>query len=236
MKKLLAIILSVIILFVFCSCGKEIKEPTALKKGDVIEMKATKDGVDEFYKALKEELEDKDSEFSSIYDHEYTEFNKANFYNITPKTGEEKTGYKVFKDIESNSVFLYNSKEIIKLEITGFTSGLMNISLTNLNNDDCYEYVYSSTWGSGVRGQNLFVFDLKTKQVKQVASSAGWKYFCIIPHTSNDSFCYVYGVDDIEGDEANAKFTIKEKIAEIKYSSEKGFYFEPLVENITKNY
>ena len=54
MKKLFAIILSVIMLFVFCSCEKEIKEPTVLKKGDVIEMKATKDGVDEFYKALKE--------------------------------------------------------------------------------------------------------------------------------------------------------------------------------------
>ena len=119
MKKLLAIILSIVMLCVFCSCEKEIKEPTVLKKGDVIEMKATKDGVDEFYKALKEELKDKDSKISSIYDDEYTEFNKADIYNITPKNSEEKTGYKVFKDIGYTSAFLYNGKDIFVLRIGG---------------------------------------------------------------------------------------------------------------------
>lgn len=232
MKKFLAIFLSFIMLLSFCSCDKE--EITTLKEGDVVEMKATKDGVDEFYKALKEELKDKDSEISSIYDDEYTEFNKANFYNITPENSEEKTGYKVFKDIECTSAFLYNGKEILVLRYGGVI-GLETLSVADLNNDGYYEYICLGHYGSGVNGHDIDLFDLKTKEGKMLISSHMWNFNIRISDCPTDDKCYIYSAD-VEGDEANAKFTIKEKIAEIKYSSEEGFYFEPLVENITTNY
>ena len=104
-----------------------------------------------------------------------------------------------------------------------------------MNNDGYYEYICLGHYGSGVNGHDIDLFDLKTKESKMLISSHEWSEHIRISDCPTDDKCYIYYAD-AEGDEANAKFTIKEKIAEIKYSSEKGFYFEPLVENITKNY
>ena len=229
MKKLIALVLACLMLFSLCSCNR-IKE---MKRGKHIHIDYTQDGVDEFYTALQKALKDKTTEISKIQMN--FEINKKDIYNITPENSEEKTGYKVFKDINNNCAFLYGEDGVVPLYASlsaslGIFSGysINSISLTDINKDGACEYIYAYSYAQGSVKQGIEMFDLSTKKHTNLVLSDSFENH-IVTYSTNDEFCHIYSVE-IVGDETSGKLIFQEKLGEVRYTPGKGFYFEQVAE------
>ena len=233
MKKLIALVLACLMLFSLCSCNR-IKE---MKRGKHIHIDYTQDGIDEFYTDLLGALEDKTTEISKIQMN--FEINKKDIYNITPENSEEKTGYKVFKDISNNCAFLYSEAEIVPLyaslsDTLGIFSdySIYTISLTDINKDGAYEYIYSYVYATSLSSivpkRGIEIFDLATKKHSNLVLTDDWKT-AVVTYSTNDEFCHIYSVETV-GDETGGKLIFQEKLGEVRYTPGKGFYYEEKAE------
>lgn len=234
MKKLIALILSCLMLFSFCSCNNSIKE---LKKGDNLEFSYNQDNVEEFYSSLQKALKDKTTEISKIQMN--FEINEKDIYEITPENSEEKTGYKVFKDINNNCAFLYGEDGVVPLYASlssslGIFSGysINSISLTDINKDGAYEYIYSYVYSTSLSSivpkRGIEMYDLATKKHSNLILKDSFDNH-IVTYSTNDEFCHIYSVETV-GDETGGKLIFQEKLGEVRYTPGKGFYYEEKAE------
>ena len=241
MEKFVSIVLVFLICFL-TSCSSSSQNSSknndstknaTLKQGDTIEFSYTPNSVDEFFTALQKDLKDKTTEISQIQMH--FKIKKKDVYNITPENSEEKTGYKVFKDISNDCAFLYSENEIVPLYASLSSSlgifsdySIYSISLTDINKDGAYEYIYSYVYSTSLSSivpkRGIEMYDLATKKHSNLILKDSFDNH-IVTYSTNDEFCHIYSAK-IEGDEQNGKIVVQEKLGEVKCSSEKGFYYE----------
>jgi hypothetical protein len=154
-------------------------------------------------------------------------------YNITPKTVEKNSNYRVFKYNKSGASYLLFEDNIYPLGQYFGALGVTSIEIEDLNKDGLEELYFTNSWGSGLHRSNAGYFDPLLKEV--IIFDYSYENDELILHKNKDGQLFLYGATVEElSDFAHFSLERTAYVSEIVYTLNKASLYSQLVGNITK--
>jgi len=169
-----------------------------------VKMNGTSDDIQEFEELLGEE------------NHTFVKTGDTCF-NITTKSLENNSDYKVFKYNKSGASYLLFENNIYPLGMYFGALGVTSMEIADLNQDGAEELYFTNSWGSGLHRSNVGYFDPVLKEV--ITFEYSYETDELFLHKSEDGRLFLYAA---EFDELTdfAHFSIKRiaYVSEIIYA------------------
>lgn len=137
-------------------------------------------------------------------------------YDITPQNVKEEIGCQLFKvNYTCETYVVYNSKIYsIGFGFGGF--GLVSIETCDFDNNGKKDLIYTFSWGSGLHRSQIGVFNF-SKECEELLDFQQMNEDTMLKKISDNSFnVYIAEVSTEKLDYSNLKFTMKDKVAEVK--------------------
>ena len=156
MKKLIALILAISVVFCLSSCEE---------KEEKIYVPYSKSSVDEFMTVLEAELSEEENAEGYL-----ERLKKEDCYDATPEEIKKETDVRIFKFSNWNYSYIFLEGQIYNIKSLGGW-GFMSGVTCDFDSDGNKDILYTNAWGSGIHRTEIHCFNTVTKEDVFITSS-----------------------------------------------------------------